>query len=88
MVFCPECRAVLPRKGYTSNRVLANLCEKARQLDPGPEEEGASHCLEHDEMLKLFREDDQALICVICRDSPAHSGHSFPPVADAVKKLK
>ncbi|XP_020379430.2 zinc-binding protein A33-like [Rhincodon typus] len=91
-VSCPECRVVLPRRGYSSNRVLANLCEKARkmELNPGLEEEGegASHCMEHDEKLKLFCEDDQALICVICRDSPAHSGHSFLPVADAVGKYK
>ncbi|XP_072406425.1 zinc-binding protein A33-like isoform X2 [Chiloscyllium punctatum] len=89
-VSCPECRAVCPGRGYTSNRVLANLCEKARQLElnPGLQQEGGSRCLEHDEKLKLFCQDDQALICVICRDSPAHSGHSFLPVADAVRKYK
>ncbi|XP_060706491.1 zinc-binding protein A33-like [Hemiscyllium ocellatum] len=87
---CPECRAVAPSRGYTSNRVLANLCEKARQLELNPalQQEGGPRCLEHDEKLKLFCEDDHALICVICRDSPAHSGHSFLPVTDAVRKYK
>uniref|UniRef100_UPI00398E9118 zinc-binding protein A33-like n=1 Tax=Pristiophorus japonicus TaxID=55135 RepID=UPI00398E9118 len=32
-VSCPECRLVLPRRSYTRNRVLANLSEKAQQLE-------------------------------------------------------
>ncbi|GCC21105.1 hypothetical protein chiPu_0019572 [Chiloscyllium punctatum] len=90
VVSCPECRAVSQQKSYKKARVLANLCEKARQLElePGLQQEGGSRCLEHDEKLKLICQDDQALICVICRDSPAHSGHSFLPVADAVRKYK
>ncbi|XP_078073763.1 zinc-binding protein A33-like [Mustelus asterias] len=86
---CPECRAVFPQRSFKNARVLANLCEKARQLEvnPAPQAVG-SHCEEHDEKLKLFCEDDQTLICVICRDSPSHSGHSFLPVADAVRKYK
>ncbi|XP_078422948.1 zinc-binding protein A33-like isoform X2 [Cetorhinus maximus] len=89
VVSCPECRAVFPQKCYKSARVLANLCEKTRQLDLKLDREAVgSHCEEHDEKLKLFCEDDLSLICVICRDSPAHSEHSFLPVGDAVKKYK
>ncbi|XP_038671106.1 nuclear factor 7, brain-like [Scyliorhinus canicula] len=88
-VSCPECRQVLPQRNCTSARVLANLCEKARQLELTLEPEAVvSQCEEHGEKLKLFCEDDHALICVICRDSPAHSQHSFLPVADAVRKYK
>ncbi|XP_041069191.1 zinc-binding protein A33-like [Carcharodon carcharias] len=88
-VSCPECRVVFLQGSFTSNRVLANLCEKTRQLDLKPDREAVgSHCEEHDEKLKLFCEDDLSLICVICRDSPAHSEHSFLPVGDAVKKYK
>eukprot|EP00061_Rhincodon_typus_P002614 g18012.t1 len=74
VVSCPECRVVSQQNSYKKARVLANLCEKARklQLNPGLEDERGSRCWEHDEKLKLFCEDDQALICVICRDSPAH----------------
>ncbi|XP_059495351.1 zinc-binding protein A33-like isoform X2 [Stegostoma tigrinum] len=32
-VSCPQCQLVLPRRSYTSNRVLASLCEKTRRLD-------------------------------------------------------
>uniref|UniRef100_UPI00398F2175 zinc-binding protein A33-like n=1 Tax=Pristiophorus japonicus TaxID=55135 RepID=UPI00398F2175 len=88
-VSCPECRAVFPQKCYKNTRVLANLSEKTRQLEltPNPEK-GQSHCEEHDEKLKLFCDDDRTLICVICRDSPAHSEHRFLPVGDAVRKYK
>ncbi|XP_072331296.1 zinc-binding protein A33-like isoform X2 [Scyliorhinus torazame] len=86
---CPECRAVSPQRSYKSSRVLANLCEKARQLELTLEPEAVvSQCEEHGEKLKLFCEDDHTLICVICRDTPAHSQHSFLPVADAVRKYK
>ncbi|GCB80686.1 hypothetical protein scyTo_0016325, partial [Scyliorhinus torazame] len=88
-VSCPECRAVSPQRKCTSNRVLGNLCEKFRQLELTLEPEAVvSRCEEHDEKLKLFCEDDHTLICVICRDSPAHSQHSFLPVADATRKYK
>ncbi|XP_067865844.1 zinc-binding protein A33-like [Heterodontus francisci] len=87
-VSCPECRAVFSRKWYESNRVLKNLSEKAWQLELNPEPQDRSHCEEHDEKLKLFCLEDQTLICVICRDSPAHSAHSFLPLPDAVRKYK
>ncbi|XP_072331286.1 zinc-binding protein A33-like [Scyliorhinus torazame] len=32
-VSCPECQQVLPRRSFTSNKVLVNLCEKTRQLE-------------------------------------------------------
>ncbi|XP_067834795.1 zinc-binding protein A33-like isoform X2 [Heptranchias perlo] len=102
-VSCPECRVVFPRRNYGSNRVLANLSEKARQLNLNPDpdlnlnlnpelipnpEKGRSHCEEHNEKLKLFCEEDEILICASCVDSPAHSDHRFLPVQRAVQKYK
>ncbi|XP_067834406.1 LOW QUALITY PROTEIN: zinc-binding protein A33-like [Heptranchias perlo] len=102
-VSCPECRVVFPRRNYGRNRVLANLSEKARQLDLNPDpdlnlnlnpelipnpEKGRSHCEEHNEKLMLFCEEDEILICASCVDSPAHSDHRFLPVQRAVQKYK
>ncbi|GCB80070.1 hypothetical protein scyTo_0018868 [Scyliorhinus torazame] len=32
-VSCPECRQVLPRRSFTTSRMLVNLCEEVRQLE-------------------------------------------------------
>ncbi|XP_078391616.1 zinc-binding protein A33-like [Cetorhinus maximus] len=102
-VSCPECRVVLPQGSFTSNRVLANLCEKTRQLkveeglSPCEEhEEGLSedtereqcHCEKHGEKLMLFCEEEEILICAECVDSPAHSDHRFLPIQKAVRTYK
>uniref|UniRef100_A0A8C0BB93 Uncharacterized protein n=1 Tax=Buteo japonicus TaxID=224669 RepID=A0A8C0BB93_9AVES len=43
------------------------------------EEEG---CERHREPLKVFCKDDEAFICVICRESRAHRAHTMLPVQD------
>ncbi|XP_025051215.1 E3 ubiquitin-protein ligase TRIM39-like [Alligator sinensis] len=40
-------------------------------------------CLEHEEKLKLFCEEDGEAICVICRDSKAHRHHTVLPIQEA-----
>ncbi|XP_017289247.1 tripartite motif-containing protein 35 [Kryptolebias marmoratus] len=42
-------------------------------------------CTQHAEKLKLFCEDHLYPVCVICRDSKAHSEHRFKPVDEAAK---
>ncbi|NWZ59945.1 TRI41 ligase, partial [Pandion haliaetus] len=49
------------------------------------EEEG---CERHQEPLKVFCKDDEAFICVICRESRAHRAHTMLPVQDAVQEYK
>ncbi|NXK00353.1 TRI41 ligase, partial [Corythaixoides concolor] len=49
------------------------------------EEEG---CERHREPLKVFCKDDEAFICVICRESRAHRSHAMLPVQDAVQEYK
>ncbi|XP_048376328.1 zinc-binding protein A33-like isoform X1 [Stegostoma tigrinum] len=97
-VSCPQCQLVLPRRSYTSNRVLASLCEKTRRLDlnlkleedrpdcEGPGESVKQVCEEHGEKLILFCEEDEVLICASCVDSHLHSNHKFLPVQQAVQK--
>ncbi|XP_078075431.1 zinc-binding protein A33-like [Mustelus asterias] len=98
-VSCPECQQLLPRRGFTSSRVLANLCEKTRQLElkleeghgeklDGDTEREQSLCEEHGEKLKLFCEDDQILICASCLDSPPHSVHTLLTLPMAFDKYK
>lgn len=45
-------------------------------------------CPDHDEMLKLFCETDQKLVCLICRDGDKHQGHTFKPVDEAAEPKK
>ncbi|XP_060706788.1 zinc-binding protein A33-like [Hemiscyllium ocellatum] len=82
---CPECGQEFPDRALRVNRVLANLAEKARKLNPNPQKkESEHHCEEHQEELKLFCETDKKLICLVCRDSREHKSHNFIPVKEAV----
>ncbi|XP_062895351.1 zinc-binding protein A33-like [Mobula hypostoma] len=45
-------------------------------------------CPQHKEKLKLFCEDDQELICLICRDSNKHKNHRVSPVNEAAQYYK
>ncbi|NXX53602.1 TRI41 ligase, partial [Scopus umbretta] len=49
------------------------------------EEEG---CKRHREPLKVFCKDDEAFICMICRESRVHRSHTMLPVQDAVQEYK
>ncbi|XP_078075274.1 zinc-binding protein A33-like [Mustelus asterias] len=71
-VSCPECQQLLPRRGFTSNRVLANLCEKTRKLElkleeehgeklDGDSEREQSLCEKHGEKLDGDTEREQSL---------------------------
>ncbi|XP_072891209.1 nuclear factor 7, brain-like [Hemitrygon akajei] len=83
---CPECRAVFADRTLRVNRALANLAEKARNLNLNPKgKESKRHCEEHEEELKLFCETDKTLICLICRDAQEHREHRFKPIKEAVK---
>ncbi|XP_078073764.1 zinc-binding protein A33-like [Mustelus asterias] len=98
-VSCPECQQLLPRRSFTSNRVLANLCEKTRQLELKVEEEHGEKldgdtereqclCEKHGEKLILFCENDEILICASCLDSPPHLAHRFLTLPVAVERYK
>ncbi|XP_062903908.1 zinc-binding protein A33-like [Mobula hypostoma] len=83
---CPECREVFANCTLRASRALANLAEKARNLNLNPKgKESKLHCEEHEEELKLFCETDKTLICLICRDAQEHREHRFLPIKEAVK---
>ncbi|XP_059814893.1 zinc-binding protein A33-like [Hypanus sabinus] len=83
---CPECREVFADRTLRVNRALANLAEKARNLNLNPKgKESKLHCEEHEEELKLFCETDRTLICVICAAALEHREHRFVLIEEAVK---
>ncbi|XP_059814114.1 zinc-binding protein A33-like [Hypanus sabinus] len=86
---CPECREVFADRTLRVNRALANLAEKARNLNLNPKgKEGKRHCEEHEEELKLFCETDKTLNCLICAVAEEHREHRFMPIKEAVKIYK
>uniref|UniRef100_A0A8C3Y4U4 Uncharacterized protein n=1 Tax=Catharus ustulatus TaxID=91951 RepID=A0A8C3Y4U4_CATUS len=90
---CPQCRASCHRSGFRPNRQLANIVESIRQLGlgggPGPELElGTPLCPQHDERLKLFCEEDEEPICVVCRESLLHRPHTVYPIEEAAHVYK
>ncbi|XP_059815715.1 nuclear factor 7, brain-like, partial [Hypanus sabinus] len=86
---CPECREEFADRTLRVNRALANLAEKARNLNLNPKgKESKRHCEEHEEELKLFCETDKTLICVICAAAQEHREHRFVLITEAVKNYK
>ncbi|KAJ7996231.1 hypothetical protein DPEC_G00234900 [Dallia pectoralis] len=58
-----------------------------QELKPKPQSEREIKCSEHGEILQLFCEIDQQLICVVCRDGRDHRGHTFQPVQEAQQNI-
>ncbi|XP_072094695.1 zinc-binding protein A33-like [Mobula birostris] len=86
---CPECREVIVDRTLRVNRALANLAEKARNVNLNSKgRESKFHCEEHEEELKLFCETDKTLICLICAVAQEHREHRFLPIKEAVKIYK
>ncbi|KYO39127.1 hypothetical protein Y1Q_0024458 [Alligator mississippiensis] len=81
---CPSCRAEFQIGSFRLNTQLRNLVEKIKEqsLKPG-KEKMATQCLEHEEKLKLFCEEDGEAICLICMQSQAHRGHTVLPIQEA-----
>ncbi|XP_059841170.1 zinc-binding protein A33-like [Hypanus sabinus] len=83
---CPDCKEVFADGTLRVNRVLANLAEKARDLNLNLKgKKSKRQCEEHEEELKLFCETDKTLICLVCRDAQEHREHRFMPIKEVVK---
>ncbi|NWX13722.1 TRI39 ligase, partial [Aegotheles bennettii] len=88
---CPQCRASCHRSGFRPNRQLANIVESIRQLGlrgSAGTEPGTPRCPQHDERLKLFCEEDEEAICVVCRESLHHRPHTVYPIEEAAEVYK
>lgn len=90
-VSCPQCRETFPQRHMRPNRHLANVTQLVKQLrterpsGPGGE---MGVCEKHREPLKLYCEEDQMPICVVCDRSREHRGHSVLPLEEAVEGFK
>ncbi|CAM5158596.1 unnamed protein product [Eretmochelys imbricata] len=87
---CPQCRETLQQRNLRPNRQLANVVEITKQLSfQAAKGAGAGGvCGEHQEALKLFCEEDQTPICVVCDRSRAHRAHTVVPIQEAAQKYK
>uniref|UniRef100_A0A674K2D8 RING-type E3 ubiquitin transferase n=1 Tax=Terrapene triunguis TaxID=2587831 RepID=A0A674K2D8_9SAUR len=87
---CPQCRETVQQRNLRPNRQLANVVEIAKRLSlqatKGTGGDGV--CGEHQEALKLFCEEDETPICVICRESRAHRAHTVVPIQEAAQEYK
>ncbi|XP_014379502.2 zinc finger protein RFP-like [Alligator sinensis] len=86
-VTCPQCRQTFPQRTLGPNRQLGNLVEL---LSAGTAEGavGQRVCGEHGEALKLFCQDDETPICVVCDRSRVHRAHSVVPLEEAAEEYK
>ncbi|CAM5098194.1 unnamed protein product [Natator depressus] len=87
---CPQCRETVQQRNLRPNRQLANILEIAKRLSfqAAKGAGGGRVCGEHQEALKLFCEEDQTPICVICRESRAHRAHAVVPIQEAAQEYK
>ncbi|XP_044837296.1 zinc finger protein RFP-like [Mauremys mutica] len=87
---CPQCRETVQQRNLRPNRQLANILELVQQLNlkAAKGARGDGVCAEHQEALKLFCEEDQSPICVICRESRAHRAHRVVPIQEAAQEYK
>nr|XP_056701044.1 zinc finger protein RFP-like [Euleptes europaea] len=97
---CPQCRETVQQKSFRPNRQLASIVELAKKFSLqlpseiqsssriGGAEAPGQVCARHQEPLKLFCEDDQAPICVVCDKSKEHRGHKVIPKEEAFEEYK
>ncbi|XP_030399663.1 E3 ubiquitin-protein ligase TRIM39-like [Gopherus evgoodei] len=79
---CPQCRKTARKRNFRPNRELASVIEIAKGLSLQAAK-GLGRCEKHQEALKLFCEEDQTRICLVCRESQAHRAHTVVPIEEA-----
>uniref|UniRef100_A0A3B4EXG3 Uncharacterized protein n=1 Tax=Pundamilia nyererei TaxID=303518 RepID=A0A3B4EXG3_9CICH len=86
---CPLCKKISLLNDPPCNLVLKNLCE-AFLLERDQKASVAFEvlCTLHSEKLKLFCQDHQQPVCVVCRDSKAHKNHRFNPIEEAAQDYR
>lgn len=97
---CPQCRKVYPGQSYRPNRIVANIvesyCHGLEESGPGarlpevnsPDKLPAPRCSRHREELKLYCEEDQELVCLVCGLSQEHRTHTMECVQEAELKYR
>ncbi|XP_027950766.1 E3 ubiquitin-protein ligase TRIM17 [Eumetopias jubatus] len=82
---CPECRELSPQRNLRPNRGPTKVAEMVRQH---PASQSRDLCSVHQELLRLFCEDDQSPICVVCSASWENRPHRVVPIEEAVQEYK
>ncbi|XP_044837309.1 zinc finger protein RFP-like, partial [Mauremys mutica] len=87
---CLQCRETVQQRNLRPNRQLANILELVKQLSlqAAKGAGGDGVCGEHQEALKLFCEEDQTPICMVCDRSRAHRAHTVVPIEEAAQEYK
>ncbi|XP_044837302.1 zinc finger protein RFP-like [Mauremys mutica] len=87
---CPECRETFSRRNLKPNRQLRNIVEASRKLtlESAKEPEVGTVCEKHNEDLKVFCQEDQTPICVVCHLSRDHRDHTVVPIEEAAEDYK
>ncbi|XP_049648915.1 E3 ubiquitin-protein ligase TRIM39-like isoform X2 [Accipiter gentilis] len=88
---CPQCKETAPQRNLRPNRELAKIIEIAKRLSLQAAKGGTGGerlCEKHREALKLFCEEDQTPICLVCRESQAHRVHPVVPIEEAAEEHK
>ncbi|XP_065271796.1 zinc finger protein RFP-like [Emys orbicularis] len=87
---CPQCRETAQQRNFRPSRELARVIEIAKGLSfqAAKGSRGEQVCERHQEALKLFCEEDQTPICVVCDKSKAHRSHTVAPIEEAAQEYK
>ncbi|XP_044840041.1 zinc finger protein RFP-like, partial [Mauremys mutica] len=89
-ISCPRCGETVQQRNLRPNRQLANVVKITKQLNlqAAKGAGGDGVCERHQEALKLFCEEDQTPICVVCDRSRAHRAHTVVPIEEAAQEYK
>uniref|UniRef100_A0A8C3RL25 Uncharacterized protein n=1 Tax=Chelydra serpentina TaxID=8475 RepID=A0A8C3RL25_CHESE len=87
---CPECRETFSQRNFKRNRQLRNIVEASRTLrmEFTNEPEVRRVCEKHNEVLKVFCQEDQTPICMVCHLSRDHKDHTVVPIEEAAQDYK
>ncbi|CAM4654521.1 zinc finger protein RFP-like isoform X1 [Caretta caretta] len=87
---CPQCRETAQQRNFRPSRELARVIEIARGLSfqAAKGSGGERVCERHQEALKLFCEEDETPICLVCDKSKAHRSHTGVPIEEAAQEYK
>lgn len=83
---CPECRQLSSPAALRPNWVLGRLTKTVRPGRQGPVPPGL--CGRHWEPLRLFCEEDQRPVCLVCRESQEHQTHTMAPIDEAFENYR
>ncbi|XP_053290637.1 zinc-binding protein A33-like [Pleuronectes platessa] len=83
---CPVCKKRSSMWEPPCNLVLKNLCESF--LQERDQSSSPALCSLHSKKRTLFCLDHQQPVCLVCKDSEKHIGHTFRPIDEAAQQHK